>query len=108
MSEYPPGYFGDDDDDEGQDHMSDESSAFEPGCLFPGRCCMPSEHFTSECHTAEDMIAQEMEARAPEIEKDVIELMAHLTNQQRGELVQRILSEHGRLCRIKNAGGKTA
>jgi len=28
-----------------------------PGCLFPGKCCMPGPHDMSECHTA-DMIEQ--------------------------------------------------
>jgi hypothetical protein len=25
------------------------------GCCFPGTCCMPGEHFESECHTSEIM-----------------------------------------------------
>lgn len=32
----------------------EESPLGEMGCLFPSECCMPGEHYTSECHTAED------------------------------------------------------
>lgn len=47
------------------DHDLDEDRSYEDldnpeesaigvmGCLFPGQCCMPGEHFTSECHTAQ-------------------------------------------------------
>jgi hypothetical protein len=37
-------------EDDGSD-SGDET----PGCLFPGRCIMPGEHFTSECATPEMM-----------------------------------------------------
>lgn len=26
------------------------------GCLFPGECCMPGEHYESECHTPEHLM----------------------------------------------------
>lgn len=29
------------------------------GCLFPRECCMPGEHYTSECHTPEDLMDAE-------------------------------------------------
>lgn len=35
--------------------MSEEDNEMEPGCCFPGRCLMPGEHLSSECHTAEMM-----------------------------------------------------
>lgn len=37
----------------------------EPGrrCLYPGRCCMPGEHFSDECHTAEALRQIEREWR---------------------------------------------
>ena len=31
------------------------------GCLFPGRCVMPEDHFESECATAEMMREMEEE-----------------------------------------------
>ncbi len=31
----------------------------ESGCLFPGQCCMPGDHWTDECHTAEMLMQQE-------------------------------------------------
>lgn len=39
----------------------------EEGCLFPAQCLMPGIHYTSECHTAEDMeswSSQDKRARA--------------------------------------------
>jgi hypothetical protein len=33
------------------------------GCCYPGSCCMPGEHMRHECHTAEDLIAQEEAAK---------------------------------------------
>ena len=35
----------------------EDDDAHRIGCLFPGKCCMPGEHFVSECHTAEMMEA---------------------------------------------------
>lgn len=29
------------------------------GCLFPSECCMPDIHYTSECHTLEDLVGPE-------------------------------------------------
>ncbi len=34
------------------------------GCCFPGRCCMPGYHYTSECHTPEMMEELHAEAEA--------------------------------------------
>lgn len=30
-----------------------ESPLGPEGCLFPGECCMPGPHYTTECHTAQ-------------------------------------------------------
>lgn len=30
-----------------------DDDCLQSGCLFPGECCMPGEHLTMECHTAE-------------------------------------------------------
>ena len=38
---------GFDDDERG---MQDDDAKMD--CCFPGKCCMPSDHFVSECHTA--------------------------------------------------------
>ena len=38
----------------------------ESGCLFPDRCLMPGLHFTSECHTVEDIELQEEENNGDE------------------------------------------
>jgi len=38
-----------------------ESPLGPEGCLFPGECCMPGDHYESECHTAEMLMAQETE-----------------------------------------------
>jgi len=36
------------------------------GCLFPGQCCMPGPHYTSECHTPEMLMALETpDAKTP-------------------------------------------
>jgi hypothetical protein len=37
--------------------LNDDREEDELGCLFPDKCCMPAEHFKSECLTAE-MIEQ--------------------------------------------------
>jgi hypothetical protein len=43
-----------------------ENPLGEEGCLFPGECCMPGIHYTSECHTPEMMEDLEAEYRIPE------------------------------------------
>ena len=45
-----------------------EDSLHEVGCLFPDKCCMPGEHFMSECHTAEmmELLTEEQAPPAPE------------------------------------------
>jgi hypothetical protein len=50
-----------DDDDENLLSERDPEIDGEPrlGCLFPGQCCMPGEHMTDECHTAEMLMQQE-------------------------------------------------
>jgi hypothetical protein len=44
-----------DEDEDGdgfdRDLYADDEGRF--GCAFPGACCMPGEHMTDECHTAE-------------------------------------------------------
>lgn len=60
-----------DDDDYGMEDAEywlrqsdeDEESSLEEGCVFPGQCCMPGPHFTSECHTAEMIRMQKGAAR---------------------------------------------
>jgi hypothetical protein len=39
-------------------YADDGDNGDEWGCCYPGTCCMPGEHMKSECHTAEDLIAQ--------------------------------------------------
>lgn len=41
--------------------MEPDSPLGPEGCCYPGKCCMPGPHYESECHTAEDIIAQEAE-----------------------------------------------
>jgi hypothetical protein len=36
----------------------DGENGDEWGCCYPDKCCMPGEHMKSECHTADDLIAQ--------------------------------------------------
>jgi hypothetical protein len=43
------------DDDDWQFGDRDEPESLVMACSYPG-CCMPGEHFPSECHNAEDMI----------------------------------------------------
>ena len=38
---------------ETQGYSYAEDELHQPGCLFPGARLMPSDHFMSECHTAE-------------------------------------------------------
>jgi hypothetical protein len=46
-------------DDKGGDDEFDEDRTF--GCAFPGECCIPGEHYFSECCTAEMMEAMNAE-----------------------------------------------
>jgi hypothetical protein len=39
-------------------YADDGDNGDEWGCCYPDKCCMPGEHMKSECHTAEDFIAQ--------------------------------------------------
>jgi hypothetical protein len=41
-------------DDYEDDAWYEDADEFEWGCLYPDRCCMPSDHTTDECYTAED------------------------------------------------------
>lgn len=42
-------------------------SSLESGCLFPSECCMPGQHYTCDCHTAEMLDAYEKESRGDDI-----------------------------------------
>lgn len=35
------------------DDLGDDLDEEEYGCCFPGECCMPGDHFPSECFTPE-------------------------------------------------------
>ena len=48
---------------------ADETALGEDECLFPGRCCMPGDHYTSECHTAEDMMMQDIQNMQGELDE---------------------------------------
>ena len=52
-TERNPFSFCDEDHDDFRDDHEDEGLLDEFDCLFPGNCCMPELHFTSECHTQE-------------------------------------------------------
>lgn len=41
---------GVDEANERDDDFDDESPLGPEGCLYPGECCMPVEHYESECH----------------------------------------------------------
>lgn len=48
----------DDDDFDDRELWLDDELEEDDGCLFPGECCMPGDHTSDECHTAE-MIEQQ-------------------------------------------------
>lgn len=41
------------------DCLDDNDLLGPEGCLYPGECCMPGIHYTSECHTLEDLVGPE-------------------------------------------------
>jgi hypothetical protein len=58
----------DHDEQDLQDGLDDERETEDDdqiGCCFPGTCCMPVEHFESECHTSEMMEQLNAEFGAP-------------------------------------------
>lgn len=61
--------FGELDENDGYDDEEELEESFlgDEGCLFPGYCCMPGPHFTSECHTPEmaEDYARSLRGEAP-------------------------------------------
>jgi hypothetical protein len=58
----------DHDEQDLQDGLGDERETEyddQIGCCFPGTCCMPVEHFESECHTSEMIEQLNAEIEAP-------------------------------------------
>lgn len=58
-----------DDYEEERSFDDQEESGMEWGCLFPSECCMPGEHITSECHTAEMAHGLQVEAETHEFDQ---------------------------------------
>ena len=46
----------------------DRSEDDQPGCVFPGECCMPGPHVKGECHTAK-MIEDQFNQMPASVEK---------------------------------------